>query len=249
VLSTVREADTDGLIFCNVMFNDREGLKDCFGGQFETLDELDDMLVESMQVNDIQVPFVPITLAHAREVIAEAYQTTLQARRRLPISFLGWRYWLEGEGPEHVELRPLPDVPEDERDHLLEVSTELLDIEGFESWFFEKDDLGGYERRYLRLPERERNRDNPAVTDIIVRALKTIMTPAICRRISERLRRQAWLLAQCYKDPEIPLSALAAADDIADPNTAPQENPFLRGMLHKSLVVIAAFRPPGFPRW
>ncbi len=230
------EAD-DTYLFWDLMFNDYEGIKDCFGGQSYDEDEIEDMIVEGLAA--IGIEMVEISLEQARVEVDRAYQITLEARRRLPLSYMGWGSWLQGEDPEPVEAFPLPEISPDERADLYEQCEELAELDEFESWFFNPEELGGLERKFLELTEED---VDDALEALISQGIKAIVDDRRRRLLRERLRRQAWLLAQVYEEVEIPKLALAAADALSDDASLPlEEHPLLRHMMFESFFNAAGW--------
>jgi len=218
-------------IFWEVMFNDHEGIKDCFGGQTYDPEMVEDMMGETLAEAGIEL--VEVGLERARAEVERAYQITLAAARRLPLSFLGWQPWLEGEDPEPVEAFPLPEVSPAEREALYARCHELTDLDEFESWFFDPEELGGLRRKYRRLAQRANS--DAALEALLSQAIQTIVDDPRRRLMRERLQRQAWLLAQIYEEEELPKLALVAADALADAAPLPlADHPFLRELMFDS---------------
>lgn len=218
-------------IFWDVMFNDYEGIQDCFGGQTYDPEMVEEMMGETLAETGIEL--VEVGLERARAEVERAYQITLAAGRRLPISFLGWQPWLEGEDPEPVEAFPLPEVSPAEREALFARCHELTDLDEFESWFFDPEELGELQRKYRRLAKRTNSDD--ALEALISQAIQTIVDDPRRRLMRERLQRQAWLLAQLYEEEELAKLALVAADGLADAAALPlADHPFLREMMFDS---------------
>lgn len=233
ILVIIRDDPEDdyGYLFWDVMFNDYEGIKDCFGGRSLSSDEVEDMIAEGLA--DIGIETIEISLEQARQEIERAYQITLEANRRLPLSYMGWGSWLQGEEPESAVVFPLPKLTPGEQPALLERCHELADLDEFESWFFNPDELGELEGRFRQLIKR--GRTDEAIEDLISEGIKTIVDDQRRRLLHERLQRQAWLLAQIYEEEEIPRLALAAAAGLADDAPSPlEEHPLLREMMFHS---------------
>jgi hypothetical protein len=218
-------------IFWDVMFNDHEGIKDCFGGQTYEAEIIEDMIGETLAEAGIEL--LEVGLERARTEVERAYRLTLDARRRLPLSFLGWQPWLQGEDVEPVEAFPLPEISPAEREALFARCHELTDLDEFESWFFDPEELGGLERKFQRLAKRANSDD--ALEALISQAIQTLVDEGRRGLLRERLQRQAWLLAQLYEEEELPKLALVAADGLADDAPLPlAEHPFLREMMFDS---------------
>jgi HEAT repeat protein len=240
IVVIVRQApEAEGTyLFWDLMFNDHEGIKDCFGGQSYDADEVEEMIVDGLA--EVGIELVEISLERARTEIERAYQTTLKAGRRLPLSYMGWQSWLQGEDPEPVAVFPLPEITPDEQANLLERCGELTDLDEFESWFFNPEELGGIERKFRQLAKQGGTDD--AIEALISQGINAIVDDQRRRLLQARLQRQAWLLAQIYEDEEIPKLALAAADALSDKAGLPlEEHPLLREMMFESFFNAAGW--------
>ncbi len=228
VLFIIRQTPDDTYEFLDLMFNDHQGIKDCFGGQAEDIDEVEDMVAD--RLGEMGIELVDVSIEKARDEIERAYQTTLKAMRRLPPSYMSWRPWLQGEDPEPVEVFPLPEITSREQADLLARCGELIAMEEFDSWAFNLADLQDLERKFERLANRK-NAD-AAIEKLIGQGIREIVDDRYRRLLRERLERQAWLLTQLYGEEDIPKLALAAAAGLADrANLPPEEHPFLREMM------------------
>ena len=233
VLLIIHESSEGAYYFLDLMFNDHEGIKDCFGGQSDEVDEIEDMVMGGLA--EMGIEMVEISLERARMEVERAYQITLKAGRRLPLSFMNWQSWLQGEDPEPVEVFSLPEVTFDEQADLLEECDELVDLDEFESWFFNPDELHGLERKFQRLASRD-NADE-AIETLVSQGINAVVDDRCRRLLHERLQRQAWLLTQIYDGDEIPKLALAAAAGLAEDASLPLEgHPLLREMMFSSFT-------------
>jgi len=202
------------------MFNDHEGIKDCYGGLSPTLDEVEELISGGLGAMGIEL--VEISLEKAREELSRGIRTTQEAHRRLPVGFMAWRHWALGEAPDSPETFPLPDIPPTEREALLAQCDELFDLDEFGSWFFNVPDLHGLDRQYRRL--QRRGQVNAAKEEaLITQGVRRVVDLARRQRLRDRLRRQAWLLAQIYEDSGIPIMTLVAADALEDDSPFPPE--------------------------
>jgi hypothetical protein len=219
-------------LFWDLMFNDHEGIKDCFGGQSYADEQIEEMIVEGL--SEIGIETVSISLERARVEIDRAYQITLKAKRRLPITYMGWQAWLQGEDAPPFQVFPLPEIAAKERAALLERCHELADLDEFESWFFAPEELRGLEHNFEQLAQW--SGADEEIEALISQGIRTIVDPHCRRRLRERLQRQAWLLAQIYEEEDIPKLALAAAAGLADDaGLHPEDHPLLREMMFDSL--------------
>lgn len=234
ILIIARETADGNCKFLDVMFNDHQGIKDCFGGLSPTFEEIEDLI--SGGFAEMGIELVEISLEKAKEELARAIQITRQAHRRLPVAFLAWRHWTLGEDPHPPEVFPLPDIQPTERETLLAESIELLDLAEFESWFFNVEDLHGIDRQYRRL-QRQGLVDEAQEQTLITQGVQRVVDKAHRQLLRDRLRRQAWLLAQTYEGDNIPAMALVAADALEDDSSLPpEEHPLLREMMYNSFL-------------
>ena len=234
ILLIARQTAEGHCKFLNVMFNDHEGIKDCYGGLSPTLDEVEELISGGLGAMGIEL--VEISLEKAREELSRGIRTTQEAHRRLPVGFMAWRHWALGEAPDSPETFPLPDIPPTEREALLAQCDELFDLDEFGSWFFNVPDLHGLDRQYRRL--QRRGQVNAAKEEaLITQGVRRVVDLARRQRLRDRLRRQAWLLAQIYEDSGIPGMTLVAADALEDDSPfPPEEHPLLRRMMHHSFL-------------
>jgi HEAT repeat protein len=234
VLFIIRQTPDDIYEFLDLMFNDHQGIKDCFGGQAEDIDEVEDMVTD--RLGEMGIELVDVSIEKARAEIERAYQTTLKTMRRLPPSYMSWKLWLQGEDPEPVEVFPLPEVTPREQADLLARCDELIALEEFDSWAFNPADLQELQPKFERLANRK-NASAAAIQKLIVQGIRKIVDDKYRQLLRERLERQAWLLTQLYGEEDIPKLALAAAAGLADgASLPPEEHPFLREMMLVSLT-------------
>ena len=225
VLFVAREQPDGDLQVLDLMFNDHEGIKDCFSVVVDE-DELEEMM-DSFGGNE----FVDVSLEQARAEVARAYQVTLEAGRRLPPVLMAWRGWLEGEDPRPEEEFPLPALEPSRQAELLEECVELLNLEEFDFWFFNPDEVEPFMPRYQELFLQGLS-NQEELDALLNEAIEVVVSDKYVPLLPERLRRQAWLLAQLYEDEEIPLWALAAAAAIEEGVVV--DHPLLREMMEIS---------------
>jgi hypothetical protein len=230
VLFVAWEQPGDEMLVLDLLFNDHQGVKDCFSTVLDE-DELDDVLEHFGE----GIEFVPVTLPRAREAVAEAHRIALEAERRLPMPFALWRPWLEEEDPRSVEETVLPALDPARQQELLERCEELLSLEEFVSWFFNPDEVDFFVSRYEELLSAgQAIHDSGPLRELVDEALEALLDEDYQRLLAARLRRQAWLLAQLYEEEEVPLWALAAAEAIERGETV--RVPLLRGMMLDSFL-------------
>ena len=118
---------------------------------------------------------------------------------------------------------------------LLAGCAELLDLEEFDFWFFNPDEVEFFVPRYYELLKRgQTDRGQAPFESLLGEAIKAVIDDNYRHLLPDRLRRQAWLLAQLYEDKEVPLWALAAAAAIEEGVTI--EHPLLREMMDYSFL-------------
>jgi len=230
---------SDGYLkMMNTMFNDHEGIKDCMGAEMMDEGSLEEML-EAMELSGISA--VDVKLERCRQVLEEAHQVTLKAGRRLPPQYVAWAGFLEGEDRRDVGQTEPHEVDLAAQPELFEYCDELLELDEFESWFFNPGEWKGHRKAYRAL-EQARGKDSDQKWDeAIQQGLEAIMDDEHRRLWRERLRRQAWVLAQLYDDKEVWQWAMAAAMALEHDAGVPlHEHPLLYAMMERTLQV-----PPG----
>lgn len=233
-----RQRPDGSLKLMNTMFNDHEGIKDCMGADMMDEDSLEEML-EMMELSGISA--VDVKLNRCRQVLEKARQVTLKAGRRFPPQYVAWAGFLEGEDRRDVEETELQEVDLAAQPELLEYCDELLELDEFESWFFNPEEWKGHRKAYRSL-EQARGKDSDQKWDeAIQQGLEAVMDDDYRRLLRERLRQQAWVLAQLYEDEEVWQWAMAAAAALEDGAGVPlYEHPLLYTMMERTLQV-----PPG----
>ncbi len=227
VLFVARDRPDDNWQVFDLMFNDHQGIKECFSLVVDA-EEFDEM-VGSFAPAD----FVDISLERARAEVVRAMQTTFDAHRRLPPAFVAWSGWMEGEDPRPVDEFLLPTLEPSQQAKLLAESGELVELEEFDFWFFNPDEVESFVPRYRKLSKQgQAKRGQVSFEALLDEAIETVLDDDYRRLLPDRLRRQAWLLAQLYDEEEIPLWALAAATALEEGVTV--EHPLLREMMDSS---------------
>jgi hypothetical protein len=121
---------------------------------------------------------------------------------------------------------------------LFDQCDELLDLEEFNSWLFDSDNLSDLLRKFKKLTRRDGSED--AVEALVGQGVERVVDANRRRLLRERLERQAWLLAQIYEDVEVPKLALVAATGLVDNATVrPVDHPLLREMMYRTLSELA----------
>jgi hypothetical protein len=234
-----QEAD-GSLVFWNVVFDDHKGIKVSLGTAADPFSGAVQSVSEGML--ELGIDMIEVSVERVRAELARAYRTTLEARRRLPLSFLAWRDWLTGEPDSTPPVFPLPTLRPGEQAELLKRSGELFDLDEFATWVLDWDKVRGMARRFLRLVQR---RSAPeAIESLVSEAVDKLIDPPYRGLLKERLERQAWLLAQLYEDQDIPKLALAAASAIGEDAEQPLTgHPFVRELVLNSLSRAAEANP------
>ena len=229
VLFVAREHPDGNLLVLDLMFNDHEGIKEGFSAIVDD-DELEDM-TDSFGAAE----FVDVSLERARAEVARAYQVTLDAGRRPPPAFIAWRGWLEGNDPRQVDEFPLPSLEPSRQEELLAECENLIELDEFEFWFFNPDEVESFIPRYRKLLEKSQaNRGQAPFEKLLDEAIKAVVNDNYQRILPDRLRRQAWLLAQLYEQDDESLWALAAA--VALEEDVIVKHPLLREMMGASFL-------------
>ncbi|MCP4541504.1 MAG: HEAT repeat domain-containing protein [Chloroflexi bacterium] len=229
VLFIVREQPDGSLHALDLMFNDHQGIKECFS----TI--VNDDELEEMTKSFGSAEFVDISLERARAEVARAYQITLDAGRRLPPIFIAWRGWLKGNDPRQVNEFLLPTLEPSRQEELLAECEELMELDEFEFWFFNPDEIASFVPRYRKLLQKgQANQGLDVFETLLDEAIKAVVDNNYQRILPNRLRRQAWLLAQLYEEEEESLWALAAAAALEQGLII--EHPLLREMMDISFL-------------
>jgi hypothetical protein len=229
----VREHEDDSVDTIDVMFNDREGIKECFGARIR-LSELVEML-DAMAQEDISTVYV----SHARclRTLDWARDITWKAGRLLPMTYVAWRPTIEHGSTEDDEQIPEMVIAPESRKELLDHCYELLLQDEFTAWFFNPDEIGDLVDRYLLLaPEEGAEIEAPALRQLLQAGVQEIVTDNVRDLIRGRLLRVAPLLREIYEDDEIWQWAIVAAEALdAQSGLSRRDHPLLLGMVACSL--------------
>jgi hypothetical protein len=224
-----------------ILFNDHQGVKDCFGKDMLTKREWSE-IVRSLEEDGMS--WVDIGLTRCRHLIARARAINSRLHRRLPFELEIWSTLLQ-DGPQAARL--WPDEEEDsggsnERvtdPELLRRTGELLELPEFRSWGFDPRDIDPATLMAFEAIRRSRAgkaKKAGSLNLLIANTLKTLAKPRWRRLVEGRLRRQAWLLDKLGRAEHSRL-ALAAATALSKESHIPlEEQPLMRNMVVKSLV-------------
>jgi hypothetical protein len=233
-VALVARHDVDGnLVVVSVMFDDQEGVKDCFGTTFdagELVDMLRDYAVEGVS---------PVRVTHkvCLSALDMAVNTNWQSGRWLPAAFLAWREMIESGRPDVQAVPALLRIPAERREESLVHCYRLLFQDEFQFWLFHPDEIEGLRARYVQEVEttggalgRER------VAELLRQGVCDVVTDRWRHLIQGRLQRMVPLLREIYEEEDVWQWAAAAAEALADDSQVPVQNhPFLIGMLASSL--------------
>lgn len=226
-----RERPDGYLIIVDMMFTDHEGLKDCFGADMIDPKEFEEMLDE---LTGEGIVAVEVRLERCREAVERAYEQALALGRRLPLEYFAWEGMLVGEDPRSVEEWPVEEVDITAHPELLADSIELLTLEEMESWFFNPEEIQTFAERHRRLLWRP-HISGPRMLQVLRQGVESVMDEGRRALLRDRLRRQAWLLAQIYTEKEVWQWAMAASAGLEEGGLPSAQHPLLLGMMAASL--------------
>ncbi|HLX57101.1 MAG TPA: HEAT repeat domain-containing protein, partial [Ktedonobacteraceae bacterium] len=242
----------DGLLKgVNVLYQDDWGIKDCYGTDEMEIEHWTE-LVESMEeqgFNSFQVP-----LDYCRAVISEARAANKRTRHKVPVAYAVWRPLIES-GDAVKKPTPVVTILE-ARPYNLEVAElaqsgqELYNLTEFASWFFDPFDnirpfIGPYTSHLggMATKTRSRKRKGAQKADAGNSELEAIVSEALEKVIDDqwrllyesRLRRQGALFQLVKRSVDAQLVSAVASCLHPDSGVPPQNQSFLRAMMHRSL--------------
>jgi len=238
---------SDGLLKgVNVLYQDTWGIKDCYGTDEMEVDRWIE-LVESMEEQGFGS--FQVSLDYCRALIADARAMNKRTRHKLPVAYAIWRPLIEGDESSKkntpaatIMLEPLSFTPTLAK--LAQRGDELLQLREFESWTFEpfasiQPHVNSYIGAFTPVNSsrsRKRKGVQKANQETIVNEVLEKVVDDKWRLLYEaRLRRQGALFEFVGRtDDALMVSAVAAALHPASGLT-PQEQPFLRAFMHRSL--------------
>lgn len=226
-----RERPDGFLVIADIMFTDQEGLKDCFGADMMDAEEFEGMLDE---LTSEGIVAVEVRLERCREAVERAYEQALALGRRLPLEYFAWEGMLVGEDPRSVEEWPVEEVDITAHPELLTNSIELLTLEEMESWFFNPEEIEAFTKRHRHLLWRSPI-SGPKILQVLSQVVGSVVDEGYRALLRDRLRRQAWLLAQIYADKEVWQWAMAASAGLEEGGPPATQHPLLLGMMAASL--------------
>ena len=240
----------DGLLKgVNVLFQDDWGIKDCYG-----TDEMEpahwDELVAGMEEQGFNS--FDVSLDYCRAVIAEARTINKRTRHKVSVAYAVWRPLIEG-GDSAKKSPPAITIVEP-RSYDAEMATlaqrgqDLYKLPEFTSWYYDPFDIirpfiGPYTSQMSGVAHpRGRKRKGPK-TGASNAKLEAVVSEALEKVIDEpwrllyesRLRRQSALFQQVDRGDEAQLMCAVASMLHPSSGVPPQEQPFLRAMMHRTL--------------
>lgn len=245
----------DGLLKgVNLLCQDEWGIKDCYG--------TDEMPVErwhELIANMDKEGFISFTmpLEYCRALIVEARQQSKRARHKLPVAYAVWRRLIEAGCPASKDAPTTltmlePQVYDETLGQLAARGDELYKLPEFEPWVFEPfSQLHPYVNEYLgpnahlageHPPGRKRKnsskqlenqkREREALVDAVLEKTIDIRWRLL---YDTRLRRQGALFQLLGRTEDADLTNAVAATLHPDSGVPPQQQPFLRALVHRSL--------------
>jgi len=232
----VRRRPDGRLAIVNFMYNDHEGVKDAYGGDMMAEEDVEEVL-DLMEMSGLSL--APVPLARCRQTIEEAHLINLKTRRPPPLTFYAWRFFLAGEDTSEVEEIPVEEVDIKAHPELVEECDDLFLLDEFDSWFFAPEQWPGHARAFRALEKIRGQPDAKAKAQrLIKKYLAEVVDKKMRRLLRERLRRQAYMLAQIYEDEEPWQWAMAAAAALEDDSEVPlHEHPLLYEMMDRTLRI------------
>jgi hypothetical protein len=242
----------DGLLkSVNVLLQDDWGIKDCYGSDDMEPEHWDE-LVEGMKeqgFNSFEVP-----LAYCRAAISSARAVNKRTRHKVPVAYAVWRPVIEGESPNRKTAPPVATMLEprpygQEVTALAQSGQDLYKLPEFSSWFYDPFDAvkpfigpytsqlrgvantGGRRRKGAQKTENSRTR----LEAIVSEALEQVIDEQWRLLYESRLRRQGALFQLVDRGKEAQLMSAVAAMLHPASGVPPQDQPFLRAMMHYTL--------------
>ncbi len=242
----------DGLLKgVNVLYQDEWGIKDCYGTDemeverwSELIDSMDEQGFDSFRVS----------LEYCYALISEARAANKRSRHKVPVAYAVWRPLIEGgfgkkNAPSvSIKLEPRPFTSE--VDQVAQHGGDLYQLSEFDSWYFDPfDSVKPYINPYLLTkssasPSRGRKRkagqrveeDQRAKQEAIVtEALEKVIDDKWRLLYETRLRRQGTLFQLAGRAKDAQLASATATALHPDSGLPPQQQSFLRAMMHYTL--------------
>ncbi|MGH2507478.1 MAG: hypothetical protein ACRDHZ_08765, partial [Ktedonobacteraceae bacterium] len=201
-----------------------------------------------------------VPLEYCRALIAEARQQNKRARHKMPVAYAVWRRLIETGCPVPQDATSTltmlePQVYDEALGQLAARGDELYRLPEFEPWVFEPfAQLHPYVNEYLGpsafplsehtpgTPGRKRKisnkqleaqkREREALVDTVLEKTVDMRWRLL---YDTRLRRQAALFQLLERTEDVDLISAVAATLHPDSGVSPQQQPFLRALVHRSL--------------
>jgi hypothetical protein len=227
VAFVTRKRPDGRLAMVDIMFTDHEGLKDCFGTDMMEPEEFHEMLCE---LGNGGITAVEVSLERCRQVVEQAYDRTLAVGRQLPLEYFAWVDMLSGEDSRSMEEWPVEEVDIAAYPELVGQSIHLLTLEEMSTWSLSPEEVHALAGRNHRLFSRPRV-FRPGILRMLRQGVKSAVAEDRRSLLANRLRRQAWLLAQIYAEEEVWQWAMAASAGLSQGRVASDRHPLLLGMM------------------
>jgi len=245
----------DGLLKgVNLLYQDEWGIKDCYGTDEMAMERWHELVgnMDEQGFISFQVP-----LEYCRALIIEARQQNKRARHKLPVAYSVWRPLIESgkavpkDSPSITMSEPQPF--NEEISLLATRGNELYKLPEFDPWLFEPfSNLHPYINNYLGLEHIQGGSESPTgrkrkTTNKQLEAQKRereALVDAVLEKVIDnrwrllydsRLRRQAALFQLVGRAQDAELIIAVASALHPDSGVAPQFQPFLRALVHRSL--------------
>ena len=240
---------SDGLLKgVNVLYQDTWGIKDCYGTDEMEVEHWSE-LVGSMEEQGFGS--FRVSLDYCRALIAEARAVNKRTRHKLPVAYAVWRPFIESNETStpapQIMLEPLPFSGV--LAELAQRGDELLQLPEFAPWTFEPfasiqpyvhvyigafDPISsshGRKRKGTQKAEAYKAKQEAIVSEV----LEKVIDDKWRLLYEARLRRQGALFQFVGRTDDAMLVSAVAAALHPDSGLAPQEQPFLRAFMHRSL--------------
>jgi hypothetical protein len=241
----------DGLLKgVNVLYQDEWGIKDCYGTDEMEVERWAE-LVNSMDEQGFGSFHVSLEYCYA--LISDARAVNKRTRHKLPVAYAVWRPLIEGSIAQKnaptvpITLEPQPFNAEVAQ--LAQHGDELYQLTEFDSWYFDPfESVKPYINPYLmskggssssrgrRRKGEQRVEEQKTKQEAIVTELLEKVIDNRWRLLYEgRLRRQGALFQHVGRTNDARLVSAVASALHPDSGQTPQEQPFLRAMMHHTL--------------
>lgn len=213
----------------HVFHKDGWGLKDVIGISRESAEDVQDTLMTFLSQG---IPLVEIDLATARGILAHAVARNAATGHALPPAFEVWAPFFHDHFPplpdEQIVPAELPHSQLARHTPLPKKSAQLLAHPFFDAWFFNPDEIAP---QLESRPDWLSGLSSPRGYASILAALLDDQQQEL---LVSRLQRQARLL-EYVGDQQARKMALAVAASLARKDVSPDQQPFLREMVDRSV--------------